>query len=214
MSPGAADLAGGLPDQGCGASCPCTCPGQGLGNADVVCGQDMGLTCQLSCRGENYDVDGDPRNGCEMNHAVPPGHTQAEAGDRGHLSCFDTSTDTILGFLLSDARVHSNPAVTGFDPKVGSAADYFRVAADGGSFCTDDYDVTFGTSGGGSTQCYQLTIITDKKTQSVVATGSDLVHMTSGASSYSDNTTVYFKIEKICSLPHQEALRYSIMYHL
>jgi hypothetical protein len=193
----------------------CTCPGQGLGNAEVTCGNDLGLTCQLTCRGENYDVDGNPQNGCEILHSVPPGHNQASAGDRGSLSCTDTSTDTILGFLLSDSRAHTNPTVGSFSAQVGSAPDYYRVAANGGLLCVNDYAVSFGTSGGNSlTQCYQCTIITDKKTQSVTATGNDLVQMTSGSSSYSGGTDIYFKIEKICSLPRQEAIRYQVMYHL
>jgi hypothetical protein len=203
-----------LPDLGCGTACPCTCPGQALGNADVVCGQDMGPTCQLTCRGENYDVDGDPKNGCELNHSVPPGHTQADAADRGKLTCFDTATDTFLEFLLSDSRTHVNPAIGGFSAQVGSAPDYWRVQATGGTLCVNDFDVTFATSGGGTDQCYQCTIITDKKSQHVLATGKDLVHLTAGSGSYSDNSSIYFKIEKICSLPRQEGIRYSIMYHL
>jgi hypothetical protein len=214
QGPDSADLGGGAADLGCGSACPCTCPGQGLTTTDVVCGQDMGPTCQLTCRGENYDVDGDPKNGCEMAHAVTPGHNQVDSDDRGHKSCFDTSTDAFFTFLLSDSRVHQNPLVGSFNVQVGSAPDFYRVEADGGAFCVNDYDVTFSTSGGGTDKCYQCTIITDKMTQSVMATGSELVKMSSGSGSYSNNSVVYFKIEKICSLPRQEAVKYQVIYHL
>lgn len=209
---------GGAADLGCvlgtDGKCACACPGQDQKTADVVCGQDMGLTCQLTCRGENYDVDGKPQNGCEMDHGIFTSHTQATASDRGHLSCFDTGTDTVLGFLLSDSRVHANPAIGSFNATVGSAPDYYSVQADGGTICVNDYDVTFSTSGGGSAQCYQCTITTDKKTQSVMASGNELVKLTSGSGSYSNNSVIYFKVEKVCSLPTQEAIRYQILYHL
>ena len=212
QGPDNADLLGGPADLG--AAGTCSCPGQGLTTADVVCGQDMGTTCQFTCRGENYDVDSDPKNGCEMAHAVTPGHNQVDSDDRGHKSCFDTSTDAFFTFLLSDSRVHQNPVVGSFNFQVGSAPDFYRVEADGGAFCVNDYDVTFSTSGGGTDKCYQCTIITDRMTQSVMANGSELVKMTSGSGSYSSNTVVYFKIEKICSLPRQESVKYQVLYHL
>ena len=33
-------------------------------------------------------------------------------------------------------------------------------------------------------------------------------------SAYNDNTDIYFKIEKICSLPRQETIKYQVLYHL
>lgn len=209
---------GSATDLGCvpgTAGCVCACPGQGQSTADVVCGQDMGLTCGLTCRGEFYDVDGKPQNGCEMDHSIFTSHNQATAAARGNFSCTDASSnDTILGFLLSDSRVHTNPPVTAFNAAVGSAPDYYSVKADGGTFCVNDYDVTFSTSGGGSMQCYQCTIVTDKKTQSVMANGNELVKMSSGSGSYSNNSVIYFIVEKICSLPQQESIRYQVLYHL
>lgn len=212
------DLGGSGTDLGCAVGadgkCLCTCPGMGQNTADVSCGQDMGQTCQFTCRGEYYDVDGKPENGCEMDHGIFISHTQATATDRGHFSCLDASSnDTVLGFLLSDSRVHQNPAIPAFNATVGSAPDYYSVKGDGGA-CVNDYDVTFSTSGGGSAKCYQCTIMTDKKTQSVMASGNELVKMTSGSGSYSSDSIIYFKVEKICSLPQQEAIRYQILYHL
>jgi hypothetical protein len=210
--PGTADLAGGGVDGGAGS---CSCLGQGLSTDNVSCNQDMGNACQFTCRGENYDVDGKPQNGCEQLHPVPPGHTMADAADRGSHDCFDTNTDTVMGFLMSDSRAHINPTVVAFNAQVGSAPDWYRVEASGGTFCQDNYNVTFSTAGGNSvTQCYRCTIMTDKMVQSVTVTGNDMMQMSSGSGSYSDGSVVYFKVEKICSLPIQEAVRYQILFNL
>jgi hypothetical protein len=110
--------------------------------------------------------------------------------------------------------VHENPPVDGFDVRVGSAPDYWQRFDSGGLFCVDDYSVTFTTSGGGTTACYKCTIITDKLTNSVTVNGQGSATMSGGSGSYSDNSTIYFRIEKTCSLPVQEAVTYTVSYHL
>ncbi len=198
----------------CGV-CGNACPGLGLATDDVACTDPGKKQCGLTCRGENYDVDGNPANGCEQAHTTPPGHTQPTAADRGHKPCTDgASTDDYGNKLFSDARVHTNPGVASFNGTIGSAPDYWSVEADGGFFCVDDYSVTFTTSGGGDTTCYRCTIITNNRTDSVIVNGHGSASMSSGSGSYSDGTTIYFKIEKFCNLPVQESVAYSVHYHL
>jgi hypothetical protein len=187
----------------------------GLGNNDVMCADPATRKCGMSCRGENYDVDNNPANGCEWLDAVPPGHEQPSAAYRGSKECFDgSSSDTFSSMVLSDSREHRNPAISSFAGWVGAAPDYWRVFGDGGLFCQNDYWVSFSTNGGGATPCYQCTIITNKKTSSVVVNGAGNATMSSGSGSYSDDTDIYFKIEKICNLPVQEAVNYTVSYHL
>lgn len=203
--------------QNCGM-CGNTCPGLGLSNNDVSCVDPAAKKCGMTCRGENYDVDNNPSNGCERNHPTPPGHTQtiAAAAYRGSKSCSDgASTDSFSATLLSDTRVHTNPPVDSFSATVGSAPDFWRVYADGG-LCVNDLDVTITTVGGSSAnKCYRLTVITNNGPRSVDVSGSGSANISSGSGSYSDDTDIYFKIEKICAAgTPQEAVTYTIRYHL
>ena len=43
---------------------------------------------------------------------------------------------------------------------VGAAPDFWVVRATGGTFCTNDYSVTFTTRGGSAMSCYRLTVQT------------------------------------------------------
>jgi hypothetical protein len=173
----------------------------------------------MSCQGDNYDVNNNPNDGCERAHGSTPGHSQGSATARGNTDCNDgDSQDTITGVILSDSRVHS-PGVTGFNTTVGAAPDWWSRYDQGNPscflcFCTDDYSITFTTSGGGNTPCYQLTFYTDNTTNSVTVTGNGSATMSGGSGSYTDGSTVYFEVQKICSLPVQEAVNYAISYHL
>ena len=169
----------------------------------------------MTCRGENYDVDQSVLNGCERVHPTPPGHTTATASSRGNKPCSDAaSLDTFsLNGFLSDSRVHQNPVVDGFNAVVGSAPDYWWVVADGG-ICINDYAITFTTTGGSAASCYTLSFITNKLTATATVSGAGTATISFGGSAYSSGTTVYFKIEKTCSLPVQEAVSYTVQYHL
>ena len=119
--------------QNCG-SCGTVCPGQGLTTDEVSC-DAMTRTCGMTCRGDNYDVDKNASNGCEVLDAVPPGHSQPTAASRGSKSCSDTaSSDTFSAGVPSDLRVHKNPPVDSFSGTVGAAPDWWIVHGDGG-FC-------------------------------------------------------------------------------
>ncbi|HEU5430173.1 MAG TPA: hypothetical protein VFU81_00840 [Thermomicrobiales bacterium] len=192
----------------CG-SCDNACPAATT-TSDAAC---VSGNCKMTCRGDNYDVDGDPGNGCEQLD-TGGGHTQQTAVSRGAKSCNDTASQgSFSGTILSDGRAHANPAVTGFNSVTGSAPDWWSVDATGGS-CVNDLAATITTSGGGpSGSCYKLTIITDKATESATISGDDATGATVAAD-YSEDKTIYFKIEKICNLPVQEAVSYTVSYHL
>lgn len=197
----------------CG-SCGNICPGQGLANNDVFC--DAGTrTCGMTCRGDNYDVDTNPANGCELLDALPPGHSQPTAASRGSKPCNDTSSrDSFSSLVPSDKRVHNNPPVDSFSGTVGAAPDWWVVHADGGTFCLDDYEVTITTSGGSASSCYTLSIYTNKLSASVTVNGASRDGLSGGSGSYSDGSDIYFKIEKSCSSPGPENVSYTVDYHL
>jgi hypothetical protein len=167
-----------------------------------------------SCQGEHYDVNNNAADGCE--HQQPlAAHDQSSASSLGSLDCIDANTLTASGVLYSDSRIHQNPSVVGFDGSVGSAPEWYSVNATGGFFCIDDYSVTFTTSGGSNiAPCYKVTMITNKLTDSRTVSGSGTATMLGGSASYSDNTTVYFEVEKTCNLPTQEATNYTFTFHL
>lgn len=198
----------------CG-SCSNVCPGFGQATANVTCVDPPTSACGFTCKGENYDVNNNPADGCERFDGTPPNHTQGTAASRGSKPCDDAgSADNFSQVMMSDARVHTNPAITGFNSVTGAAPDWWSVNATGGTFCTNDFQVNFNTGGGGAAFCYTVTIITNLMTRSCSATGSGGCSISSGSGSYSDGTIIFFKIEKTCSSATREAVNYSVNYHL
>lgn len=170
----------------------------------------------MTCQGQHYDVDGDLTNGCEQTPPHASATTQAAAYSAGSFPCADNASNpNLTGFILSDARTHTNPAVTGFDSAVGSAPMWAKITATGGATCADDISLTFTTIGGGNTPCYRLTVYTDKGAYtSPIVSGQGSTGITQGSGSYSDGSTIYFKVEKTCALPTQESVGYSVTGHL
>lgn len=199
--------------QNCGR-CGNTCPGMGLSSSDAFC--EAGTkTCGMSCRGDNYDIDSAAANGCEVLDVVPPGHTQSSAADRGSKDCYDgSSRDNFTSGVPSDKREHRNPPVAAFSGTVGAAPDWWKVRADGGTLCVNDYDVTFSTGGGAAAPCYRLTLFTNKKTDSVTVGGAATGYMSSGSGSYSGDSDIFFLVEKTCSTAGPEQVTYTVSYHL
>lgn len=195
----------------CGA-CGRACPGLGLSSSTATCASGV---CALACVGDQYDVDGDPANGCEVTDDSFGGHTQATASSRVSLPCDDGTRDTITGaMIVSDARAHS-PAPPGFDATVGAAPDWYATNARGGSLCANNYGITFSTTGGGDVACYRCTIITNRTTDSVLANGHTTVMLTNaGIGLYNDGTTVYLRVDRVCSPPTPERVSYTVQYHL
>jgi len=172
-----------------------------------------GQLVMSACQGEHYDVNGTPFDGCERLQLLQA-HTSGSAASVGSVDCFDSSVGQIAGDLYSDTRLHVNPPITGFDGATGSAPEWYQAFATGGFFCSNDYQVTFTTTGGSATPCYRLTLTTNNLTDSVDVSGSGSATMSGGSGSYSSNTNVFFTVEKTCSSSIHEAIHYTIAFHL
>lgn len=194
----------------CGA-CGNVCPGYQQPNDNVTC--LGGQTCTFSCQGENYDVDGDPSNGCEVADDPIGNHTQGTAYYLGAPSNCDPGTPyTANGVLPSDTRVHENTAIIGFDTSTGSAPDWLYVTPTTSTFCQNDVNVTLQMNGSAHPTCYKLTAIAGLNTYSAQtdATGAATIAHSSGQ--YPDDGSVYFKIEKTCDTTVVEAPTYTLSY--
>lgn len=196
----------------CGA-CGNVCPGYGLATADAACASTSPPSCAFTCRGDNYDVNNSADDGCEQQDSASGGHTQATSTARPSHDCADANVDTFMGTVVSDARVHANPSVPGFVTSVGAAPDWWSVPAAGGTFCVNDVSATL-TVTGGTPSCYRLTVLTDRNTTSASANAAGTATLSLGSGSYSDGSTIYFRVEKTCSLPARESVSYAVSYHL
>jgi hypothetical protein len=165
------------------------------------------------CRGDNYDVNGNPADGCEVPQPLAA-HTQGTAAPVGSVSCNDSPTTTITGVLPSDRRQHVNPSVIGFDPISGSAPEWYSVDATGGLFCQNDFSATLTVTNSTIPACYQLTIITNRLMQSQPTDGIGTATMSGGPGSYDDNTTVWFEVQKICPAFQADNPNFNITFHL
>jgi hypothetical protein len=192
--------------------CGHVCPGY-LATADNVTCQNMG--CTFSCQGENYDVNNNPADGCEVADSPQGNHVQGSAVNAGDQSdCDSGGIDfTVTGTMLSDQRVHENPAVTGFDTNSGSAPDWELKKGVGHTFCANDIVVTFTVNGSANASCYTLTVITDKNTYSCSPSGTSCSINHNNGGQFSDDTNVYFEVTKTCSFATIENVSYSIAGH-
>jgi hypothetical protein len=200
----------------CGA-CGNSCPGSASSTADVACVDPSTSTCGISCRGDNYDIDGSAANGCEVADPDAANHVQSAATAFPSTDCSDSSSQNSFGgLILSDTRPHLNPAVAAFDAKVGAAPHWFSVYSSGGALCEDDFALSLTVTGGGAVPCYTATILTDKTSSTITATGSGSASSSGPAGSYSDGSTIYFKVEKTCSTASVGGadVMYTVSYHL
>jgi hypothetical protein len=187
----------------CGA-CGNVCPGTQTSN-DNLCTNGA---CSFSCQGENYDVDGDPANGCEVT-AWPQGNHSKDATLSGGWVSICNGTFNFSGQMPSDARLHWNPSVAGFDTASGTAPAWYSVGAQGSPFCQDDLFATLQLQGSMFPSCYKLTAITDKNTYlcQTDATGSCTLNY---LSAFDDNTTIYFEVQKTCSTASNDDASYTL----
>jgi hypothetical protein len=170
--------------------------------------------CALGgCSGENYDVNGNDVDGCELLDSPTDNHQLANAGSLGSVNCFDGGGVTVQwsGELPSDERTH-NPAFSGFTASTGSAPDFSTITGSGGA-CVNDVSMTLSLTGTSSPTCYRLTVTTDAHAP-MTCVGN--CNVSCGASCYTDGSQVFFKVERICPLPSPggEAPVYTVSGHL
>jgi hypothetical protein len=197
--------------------CGNACPGVTSTTADTACSDPSMGTCGISCRDDNYDLDGNAANGCEAPDSDSANHIQSAPTAFAGTDCNDSdSQNSFSGHLLSDTRAHLNPPVAGFEAAVGAAPHWFSVYSSGGTLCEDDFSVTLTTSGGPDVPCYQATIVTDKITDSVLVTGNGSGTISGTSGSYSDGSTILFEIRKTCSIGSvgDADVAYTVSYHL
>ena len=167
-------------------------------------------TCQVSCAGDTYDVNNNATDGCESGVGGLVGHDQTTAvsaalvGPLPSLTC--TGQNNVHAYLASDARVHANPAIQNFNATVGAAPQWWSIVADPTASCPATLWASLTGVGTTHQSCYQLTVVTDNfpinsANNSRVTTAGGIINLGSTSTpAYSPGSTIYFKIEKVCSL--------------
>jgi len=191
------------------------CPGAGAPGANVTCSDSR---CTFSCKGDAYDANGLPSDGCEVVDPVTWNHDESGAVDLGYTSCLDSSShQDILGLLPSDARRHEGPSIDGFNAPVGAAADWYVIGANGGS-CEDDIDFTIQIDGAARPDRYRMTVSTDKHSYDCTTDANGRCQVKDGSGSYTDETDVFIFVEKLnggdAATCAPDATQYRITGHL
>jgi hypothetical protein len=200
----------------CGA-CGNVCPGYQQPNDNVTC--DATQTCTFSCQGENYDVNNDPADGCEVADSPQGNHTEGTAATiTGSFSECDSGVSVPLfsGTLPSDVSVHQNPSVVGFDTTSGSAPDWISITPTTGTFCLADIVASLSVTGSVFPTCYKLTIISNSKglmysCQTDASGSCSISHDTGGQ--FVDGESVLFEISKTCTATQDESVAYEVDGH-
>jgi hypothetical protein len=191
------------------------CPGYQEPNDNVTC--DVSRTCTFSCQGENYDVNNDPSDGCEVTDSPQGNHTQSTpVVPGGTFSGCDSGVPVMLfsGTLPSDRSVHEQPAIVGFDASSGSAPDWISITPTTSPFCQNDIVATLNVMASSFPTCYKLTIISglNMYTCQTTASGScSISHNTGGQ--FADGASVLFEVSKTCSATETESVAYEVDGH-
>ena len=167
--------------------------------------------CTITCRGDNYDVNNDPVDGCERQY-TDGAHTQSTAFPLGNVDCQDSNRVTPLRTIYSDSRIHTNFPSPPFNPGTGAAPQWWVVNATGGVLCQTNLDVML-TMTTGTGNCYRLTVNAGSNTW-VAPTVNGVAQITQGPGSYIPGMSIFFVVEKICPASIREAANYIITYHL
>jgi hypothetical protein len=198
----------------CG-SCGNICPGYQQPNDNVTCNAQQ--MCTFSCQGEHYDVDKNMGNGCEAVDAPQGNHTVSTAAHEPDVSdCDSGGVDfSFTGTLLSDTRVHENPAIVGFDTASGSAPDWYTFKGVGHTLCQNDLVLTLTVNGSSSPACYKMTVITDKVSYSCQTNSSGTCNINhNSGGQFSDDTMINVEVQKTCSTSVTENVTYTVSGHL
>jgi hypothetical protein len=191
---------------------PNACPGAGQATANVGCAAGA---CTFSCKGEQYDVDGDAITGCEVVDTPTGNHNDVTAIDLGAFPCIDAeSAQNIAGRMPSDGRTHENPSLAGLDASSGAAPDWYRLRATGGTFCNNDLDLTLAVTASAFPTCYRLLVVTSVGPTVCTTTATGACQILLGSGSYGDDTDIGIRVDKTCSLVMTEDVAYTITGHL
>ncbi len=199
--------------QNCG-SCGNVCAGADAGSANTAC---AGGACSFTCAGENYDVNNQEADGCEVADAPLGNHQSTTPADLGSVSCSDGEADTPCTMTGSCRATHGctqNPMVAGFDPVSGSAPDELKVTGSGGALCEDDVNITLTVTGSTEPTCYRLHIVTTDIDMACTASASGSCNITAGSGSYNDNSDLHFTVSKTCSAAMRDGPTYTVDGHL
>jgi len=193
----------------CG-SCGNACPGNGNTTDVVTC---TNQACTFVCVGENYDVDGNPANGCEVAASPQGNHTAATAINLGSYDCVDSDSYAafaeITGTFPSDTRTHQ-PAINGFDASLGSAPDFWEITGSGESSifdpCENDLQLVMMLTGSSNPACYQVTVNPNDPGFAVMTatfSGAGQLEINPGDSdgNYGSGDNITIELSKICSTP-------------
>jgi hypothetical protein len=207
----------------CG-TCGHVCPGYQKTADNVTC--DATQTCTFSCQGENYDVNNNPADGCEVPDAPTGNHTKSTAADEGQVSDCDGNNNNEFSFggqMPSDKQVHATPAVVGFDPTTGSAPDFYKIEGVGHTFCENNIVMQLCVTGSSSPGCYKLSVTPDSGNDFSCQTdssgccpdaGCGMGICGTGSGQFSDNTEIYLEIQKTCGTSVSENVTYTVNGHL
>ena len=171
------------------------------------------------CLADTYDVDGNRANGCETTDDPVGNHTRKTAAFVDSLTSCDGSSDPeISGMLLSDLRDH-DPKFEGFDPKTGSAPDWWWIDAVGDDLfdlCENEIDLMLTVTEADDPACYRMTVYTDFVpggfTCATDETGTCLIEENFGEQ-YSDGSVIEILVERTCP-PGVAVANYSVRGHL
>jgi hypothetical protein len=186
-----------------------------------------GVEGTMSCEGENYDVNNDTTDGCEVADSPQGNHTVNTAANPGGTvsQCDDGTLAPLLsGTILSDARAHQEPAILGFDASTGSAPDWEALTTGSSAVCSNDIVLSLSTTGeasAASNGCYKLTVMTDlgdtysAQTDSSGSTpdaaAGSIDHDSGGQ--FSDGSVVKFEVQKTCGTSVREDVSWTISGH-
>lgn len=175
----------------CG-TCGNACPGLNRANTNVGCVQPA---CSYSCKGETYDVDANKNTGCESTETKTGNHTANTEEKVGDRPCYDDSSDpNISGQITTDAELHENPAIPGFDAVTGSAPDYYVIRATGQSspfnLCVNNVDLTLAvTVAAAQRNCFHLRVETNRNAYDCDTDSTGACRIAPGGTSHYDDET-------------------------
>ena len=115
----------------CGDVCP---PGKDSPATARVC---LSGKCDIQCKAESYDVNGDVADGCEATDDLPIHDTTADAKSLGQVSDCEDNPVTATAVMPSDDRLH----LVAPTARPGGRPDWYKLHIDDKAFCLVEAEV-------------------------------------------------------------------------